>query len=77
MTRLPYIAPALTRLPSVEIYEARRGLALRKQWRWRVRAANGRIISMSSEGYNNRADLMRGIEITAQAIRQESPAPRA
>jgi uncharacterized protein YegP (UPF0339 family) len=61
----------------LEIYEARRGLALRKQWRWRVRAANGRIISMSSEGYNNRADLMRGIEITAQAIRQGQPGARA
>ena len=44
----------------IEIYEARRGLALRKQWRWRIRATNGRIVANGGEGYNNRADLLRG-----------------
>lgn len=52
----------------IEIYEARRGLALRKQWRWRIVAKNGRVIAVSSEGYNNRADLMRGLEIAKEAL---------
>lgn len=54
--------------PIVEIYEARRGLALRKQWRWRIVAKNGRIVAVSSEGYNNRADLMRALEIVKEVV---------
>ena len=54
--------------PTVEIYEARRGVALRKQWRWRIVAKNGRIVAVSSEGYNNRADLMRSLEIVKEAV---------
>lgn len=27
-----------------------------KQYRWRIMAANGRIIGESGEGYNNRSD---------------------
>lgn len=54
--------------PAVEIYEARRGLSFRKQWRWRIIAKNGRIVAVSSEGYNNRADLERGLEIVREAL---------
>lgn len=53
----------------LEIYEGRRGLSLRKQWRWRVVAGNGRIVAHGGEGYNNRADALRGVEIVRQALR--------
>ena len=32
------------------IYQDRRG-----EWRWRIRAGNGRILAVASEGYINRA----------------------
>ena len=54
--------------PTVEIYEARRGLALRKQWRWRIVAKNGRIVANGGEGYNNRSDLLRALEIVKEAL---------
>jgi uncharacterized protein YegP (UPF0339 family) len=34
-----------------EIYRGEDG-----DWRWRVRAANGRIVADSAEGYENRTD---------------------
>lgn len=34
-----------------------------KQWRWRFLSANGKIIAVSSEGYFNRSDCERGIEL--------------
>jgi len=37
----------------IEIYAGRRGLHVRRQWRWRWVAANGNILGVSSEGYNN------------------------
>ncbi|WP_281954647.1 YegP family protein [Pseudophaeobacter arcticus] len=33
------------------------------EWRWRYVAANGNIISVSSEGYHNKSDCRRGIDI--------------
>jgi uncharacterized protein YegP (UPF0339 family) len=51
-----------------EVYPARPGLLLRKQWRWRLRAANGRIIATSGEGYNNRQDCLA----TLNTIRDEA-----
>lgn len=50
----------------IEIYEGRRGLARRKQFRWRWVAANGRILATSSEGYNNRAECLAIIVISPQ-----------
>ena len=47
----------------VQIYRARRGLLMRKQWRARVVAANGRVLFVSAEGYNNLGDI-RGIVAT-------------
>ncbi|WP_224329015.1 MULTISPECIES: DUF1508 domain-containing protein [Stenotrophomonas] len=32
-------------------------------WRWRLRADNGRIIATSGEGYRNRDDCLHGIEL--------------
>jgi uncharacterized protein YegP (UPF0339 family) len=43
----------------VEFYRAKPGLFKRTQWRWRVRdGQNGKIIAMSSEGYNNREECV-------------------
>ena len=32
-------------------------------WRWRLRAANNRIIAESGEAYNNEADCLHGIAL--------------
>ena len=34
-----------------EVYQDKRG-----EWRWRRKAANGRIVGAASEGYNKRSD---------------------
>ena len=39
----------------VEFYKS--GIIFR-EWRWRVRATNGKIIGASSEGYKNRLDCV-------------------
>jgi uncharacterized protein YegP (UPF0339 family) len=36
-------------------------------WRWRVKAANGRIIANGTEGYTRRADVLRAYA-TARAL---------
>lgn len=33
------------------------------EWRWRLRAANGRIIADSGESYKNRVDCLHAIEL--------------
>jgi uncharacterized protein YegP (UPF0339 family) len=33
------------------------------EWRWNLKAANGRLIADSGEGYNDRADCLHGIEL--------------
>jgi uncharacterized protein YegP (UPF0339 family) len=35
----------------------------RNEWRWSYEATNAKTISVSSEGYKNRADCERSIEI--------------
>lgn len=55
--------------PTIEIYESRRGLSLRKQWRWRIKAANGRIVATSGEGYNNKADLLHALDVVREALK--------
>lgn len=37
----------------VEVYQDASG-----EWRWRMQAANGRIVGASTEGYINHADCM-------------------
>jgi len=32
-------------------------------WRWRYKSTNGNIIADSSEGYRNKSDCLRGIEL--------------
>ncbi len=34
-----------------------------RQWRWRLRAANNRIIADSAEAYFNRADAINAINL--------------
>lgn len=46
----------------VEYYQDSTG-----QWRWRVRAANGEIISESSESYRDRSDAVHGYQLTIQS----------
>ncbi len=33
------------------------------QWRWRLKAVNGRIIADSGEGYINKTDCLSGIDL--------------
>lgn len=44
-----------------EIYKDKAG-----EWRWRLRAHNGRIIADSSEGYSDRNSCERGIDLVRQ-----------
>ena len=46
-----------------ELYRDKRG-----DWRWRVVAANGRVLADSGEGYSRRCDALRGAERTAYAL---------
>ena len=36
-------------------------------WRWRLRAANQKIIADSGEGYFNKADCYHGIQLVKQS----------
>lgn len=54
----------MKRKPRVEVFRATRlpnymGCFYRGDYRWRVRAANGRVIASSGEGYSNRAHCLR------------------
>lgn len=40
----------------------RSGLVFR-DWRWRLRARNGRIIATSGEGYRNKADCYAAVDL--------------
>jgi len=42
-----------------------------RQWRWRLRAANGRIIADSGEAYHNRADCLAAIAL----VKRSAPTP--
>jgi len=35
----------------------------KKEYRWRLKATNGNIMAVSSEGYKNKADAERGLEL--------------
>jgi uncharacterized protein YegP (UPF0339 family) len=43
-------------------FEVYRAGWFRKEWRWRF-ISNGRTIAVSSEGYRNYVDCLRGIEL--------------
>lgn len=44
-----------------EIYKS--GTLLTQHWRWRLRAANNRIIADSGESYFNEVDCLHGIQL--------------
>lgn len=48
----------MKREPKVEFYQDTNG-----KWRWRFRAANGRILADSAEGYSRLTDCVHGSEI--------------
>jgi uncharacterized protein YegP (UPF0339 family) len=41
------------------------------EWRWRLKASNGRILADSAEGYKNKEDCLTDIDI----VKQSSNAP--
>jgi uncharacterized protein YegP (UPF0339 family) len=41
-----------------------------RQWRWKIKADNGKIIASSSEGFFNRIDCERNAELTGLAIQK-------
>jgi uncharacterized protein len=41
----------------------------RKEYRWRLKAANGQVIATSGQGYKAKADCRHGIEV----VQKESP----
>lgn len=45
-------------LSSYHLYKDRAGL-----WRWRLMAANNRIIADSGESYHNKSDCLHGIQL--------------
>lgn len=36
------------------------------EWRWRITAANGNILAVSSEGYHNKADCIAAFDSVAR-----------
>ncbi len=39
----------------------------RREWRWRFKATNGNTIGVSSEGYVDRRDCRRSVEIMKES----------
>ena len=37
------------------------------EWRWRLKASNGKIIADSGEGYKNEADCLAAIELVKRS----------
>lgn len=37
------------------------------EWRWRLRAANNKIIAVSGEGYKNKSDCTHAIALVKQS----------
>ena len=53
----------------VELYQSIwNGVSLRKEWRWRVVASNGRVIGSSSESYVNKEDCIYNIKSLGKSL---------
>lgn len=37
------------------------------EWRWHLKASNGKIIADSGEGYRNRQDCLAGIQLVKES----------
>jgi uncharacterized protein YegP (UPF0339 family) len=48
---------------SYSIYQDESG-----EWRWNLRAANGRVIADSGEGYRHKHDCLHGIELVKGSV---------
>jgi len=48
----------------IEIYRDKK-----REWRWRMRASNGRIVADGSEGYKRRASLIKGLNRVFKIMR--------
>ena len=44
-------------------YEIYQDESADREWRWRLLASNGRNIANGGQGYSNKADCLRGIEL--------------
>lgn len=49
--------------PVIEKYEDKAG-----EWRWRLKATNGKIIATSGEGYNSKSNADRAIDTVVHAF---------
>lgn len=38
------------------------------QWRWKVKASNGKIVAASTESFKNRLDCEHNIDLTAASL---------
>lgn len=70
--RRGWMAAAAGLLAGGVVAQARAGMAgatfevfvdARKEYRWRLKASNGKVIADSGEGYKNRADCLHGIDL--------------
>jgi len=43
----------------------------RKEWRWRIKAANGKIIGASTEGYKNRVDCVDNLKLLYNVLDEQ------
>jgi len=43
---------------------------LTRQWRWKIKSNNGKIICASSESFFNKGDCVRNSQLTAKAINE-------
>jgi uncharacterized protein YegP (UPF0339 family) len=48
-------------------FEIYRSGVIRREWRWRLRAQNGRIVANGGEGFRNLADLHRSIDLVQRS----------
>lgn len=52
----------------IEIFQDRAG-----EWRWRLRAPNGRILADGSEGYSSKPGVRRSVANFVKYLREEPP----
>ena len=45
----------------------------KREWRWRLRASNGRIVADSGEGYRRKSSMLRGIECVRVMLSGDVP----
>lgn len=43
---------------------------LKTEWRWRIRANNGKIVGSSSEGYRNKKDMKTNMASVAASLNE-------